>query len=285
MLSLLTLYVKARFTDSHQDRRWHQVFRFAFYPIAYRPVRQMFKHPKLGRAAGTMAVFVMSGLIHDYILMTMVGFHRYFTESRVAGFQTFFFILQGLATVVSSTFPPTPLPKWIARGLAWLFILYTAPLFIEPFLRIGLHYTARVPGYPQLFDPYMDPVCPYGRDVLVQRWSNEAVILKGLSKVQLHLHFLLWEPGYWYVSFRTQALWPSDILFLSNCEGLAIEGLSCCYITRVVDKLPISTRCFNIPDSYSPSALRTCIGINNQWLKHRTGLPAIYHAWRILQAS
>lgn len=97
--------------------------------------------------------------------------------------------------------------------------------------------------------------------------------------------FLLWEPGYWYVSFRTQALWPSDILFLSNCEGLAIEGLSCCYITRVVDKLPISTRCFNIPDSYSPSALRTCIGINNQWLKHRTGLPAIYHAWRILQAS
>ncbi|CDH50699.1 predicted protein [Lichtheimia corymbifera JMRC:FSU:9682] len=148
-------------TSIHElwSRRWHQILRWAFEDIVYTPICQAFPH--LGRILGTMAVFAISGFLHDYLLMAMFGYQEYMNQPGIAGFQTLFFLLQGVATLISKR-SSIGLPTWLARTLTYLYILYTAPLFIEPFLHIGLHRDAEMPGYPRFFDPHMDNVCPYG---------------------------------------------------------------------------------------------------------------------------
>ena len=143
-------------------RRWHQILRWAFEDIVYTPICQAFpQYPELGRILGTMSVFGISGFLHDYLLMAMFGYQEYMNQPGIAGFQTLFFLLQGVATLISKK-SSIGLPIWIARSLTYLYILYTVPLFIEPFLHIGLHRDAEMPGYPRFFDPHMDIVCPYG---------------------------------------------------------------------------------------------------------------------------
>ncbi|KAI8149493.1 membrane bound O-acyl transferase family-domain-containing protein [Fennellomyces sp. T-0311] len=151
-------------TSVHElwSRRWHQIFRWAFQGLVYDPVRAMFPtNKKLGRVLGTLAVFAVSGGMHDYILMAMFGYHDYASRPGIGGYQTLFFLLQGAATVISAQ-GFVSVPKWIGSLLTWSFILYSMPLFIEPYLRIGLHNEAEIPGYPRMWDSYLPPICPYG---------------------------------------------------------------------------------------------------------------------------
>jgi hypothetical protein len=74
----------------------------------------------------------------------MMGYSAIQTFAGMLGQQTMFFILQGVATVISA--PGTPwsrlwswMPTWLARLLTFVWIVYTAPIFVDPFLRIGLH--------------------------------------------------------------------------------------------------------------------------------------------------
>ncbi|KAI8082700.1 membrane bound O-acyl transferase family-domain-containing protein [Halteromyces radiatus] len=158
--------------------RWHQIFRPGFKKLAYDPVRSLFPEKKanktpsmgvwMGRIAGTMAVFLASGLLHDYILLAMIGHSAIQSYPGMLGQQTIFFLLQGVATVISSpnmpwsNFSSRILPMWLARLLTWVWIIYTAPIFVDPFLRIGLHVEAEVPLYPRSFDPHIGFLCPYG---------------------------------------------------------------------------------------------------------------------------
>lgn len=145
------------------SRRWHQIFRSAFRDIAYLPVRRLFpSKPMLGQALGVLSVFTLSGLMHDYILLCMVGYQQYVTIPGLMGMQLTFFLLQGMGTVISNYHSIPKIPHILARLLTFLFLLYTAPFFIEPYIRIRLNLIARVPGYPQTLDPYLGPVCPYG---------------------------------------------------------------------------------------------------------------------------
>ncbi|GAA5816667.1 hypothetical protein MFLAVUS_010197 [Mucor flavus] len=158
------LFNKPWMTRSVYDlwsRRWHQIFRPGFHQVAYAPVRRLFgkENQTLGRIAGSIAVFACSGLMHDYIMITMLGYSNYNTPGTF-GYQTLFFLLQGVATVVSAASPR--LPAWFSRLLTWIWVIYTAPLFVEPFLRVGLHTHAEVPGFPKFMDSYVGAVCPYG---------------------------------------------------------------------------------------------------------------------------
>ncbi|KAG0171868.1 hypothetical protein DFQ28_000196 [Apophysomyces sp. BC1034] len=143
------------------SQRWHQIFRPIFYRIAYKPSRTLFASPAIGRALGMFAVFLMSGLMHDYIMLAMIGRHQW-QQPGLLGYQTLFFVIQALASIVSVS-PLFPrLPSWLARLLTILFVICTAPLFLAPYLRIKLHLVAEVPGFPRLMDSYIGPVCPYG---------------------------------------------------------------------------------------------------------------------------
>ncbi|KAI8382907.1 membrane bound O-acyl transferase family-domain-containing protein [Blakeslea trispora] len=140
------------------SRRWHQFFRHGFRHIAYDPAKRLFgRHPWAGRLAGTLAVFVCSGLMHDYIVLSMLGYSS--IQPGIVGQQTIFFLLQGIATAVSMQSPT--LPTWLARGLTWIWIIYTAPMFGEPYIRLGLHHYAQVPGFPYFLDQFMQSFCPF----------------------------------------------------------------------------------------------------------------------------
>lgn len=143
------------------SRRWHQIFRPGFYQIAYRPVRSIFreKHKTVGRIAGTIAVFVCSGLMHDYIILSILGYSNY-NKPGIFGYQTLFFVLQGLATLVSMLSPR--LPTWLSCVLTWIWVIYTCPLFVEPYIRVQLHLDAEVPGFPKFMDSHIGAICPYG---------------------------------------------------------------------------------------------------------------------------
>lgn len=143
--------------------RWHQIFRPGFHQVAYNPVRRLFGPKKIpGRIAGTLAVFLCSGLMHDYIMLAMLGYSNY-NAPGAFGYQTLFFLLQGVATIVSLMSPK--LPGWLSRTLTWIWVLYTAPLFVEPYIRVKLHLHAEVPGFPKFMDSRIGVVCPYGSKI------------------------------------------------------------------------------------------------------------------------
>ncbi|CEP19368.1 hypothetical protein [Parasitella parasitica] len=165
------LFDKPWLTRSVYDlwsHRWHQIFRPGFYQVAYNPVRRLFgkEHKRVGRIAGTIAVFACSGLMHDYIILAAIGPSNY-NQPGIIGFQTLFFLLQALASLVSVMSPR--LPTWLARTLTWFWVLYTAPLFIEPYVRIELHHSATVPGFPKFMDAPLEGICPYGPRRLVNQ--------------------------------------------------------------------------------------------------------------------
>lgn len=158
------LFNKPWLTRSVYDlwsRRWHQIFRPGFHQVAYNPIRRLFgkNHVTAGRIFGTIAVFMCSGLMHDYIILGMLGYSN-ITRPGIFGYQTLFFFLQALATIVSVKSPR--LPTWLARTLTWFWVLYTAPLFVEPYVRLGLHLNAEVPGFPKFMDRPLGSICPYG---------------------------------------------------------------------------------------------------------------------------
>ncbi|ORX45839.1 hypothetical protein DM01DRAFT_1339790 [Hesseltinella vesiculosa] len=156
------------------SKRWHQMFRGGFMKLAYQPVRSLFRSKKyaaLGRFLAAMAVFLASGLMHEYVLVSMVGPSRLAYQQfykSILGQQVLFFLLQGLSTIL--TFPGSSLatrfgskiPGWLATPLTVLWVVVTAPLFVDPYLRIGLHLEASIPFYPTTFDPYLDIICPFG---------------------------------------------------------------------------------------------------------------------------
>ncbi|KAI9320452.1 membrane bound O-acyl transferase family-domain-containing protein [Dichotomocladium elegans] len=144
------------------SRRWHRMFRWAFKDIVYLPIRhRLARYPLLRDVLSAMGVFVLSGLMHDYILLVMTGPHHYWTTPGVAGAQTMFFVLQGIASVISKEHG-LKIPRWLAFLLTWSFLLHSAPLFIEPYILIGLNRIAWIPGYPRFQDPYLGHICPYG---------------------------------------------------------------------------------------------------------------------------
>ncbi|KAI8065151.1 membrane bound O-acyl transferase family-domain-containing protein [Gongronella butleri] len=167
--------------------RWHQLFRPGFRRYAYLPVRALFTDARRGRVFATIAVFAASGLMHEYILIAMAGpsrlLHGQFFRG-ILGQQLLFFLVQGVATILTApangtpSMPPTPAPSpppnsspqqsprrvplWLARALTLLWLIVTAPLFIDPYLRIGVHREAALPFYPHTFDTHIGVFCPFG---------------------------------------------------------------------------------------------------------------------------
>ncbi|MCR9164670.1 MAG: MBOAT family protein [Nannocystaceae bacterium] len=111
----------ARSPGEFWGRRWNRfitrwAFRNVFIPAGGR------RSP----ARATMLVFVLSGLMHEYLLVAFQG-----GWSRYAGWTLAFFIVHGLVVVATARVKTSlPVPAAIALHLAFLF--GTAPLFLIP---------------------------------------------------------------------------------------------------------------------------------------------------------
>ncbi|KAF1799316.1 hypothetical protein V8B55DRAFT_1366486 [Mucor lusitanicus] len=152
------------------SHRWHRIFRAAWVSSAFKPVyysiRQItnkspkFKHLAIGLA--NLAVFVASGITHEYIVLCNAGWTLY--TQRYMGQEMTFFVLHGVLVVVEKTMAfflepmlPTsvvqsPIVK-LARHVYVIYISYiTFPWFINSFAPWGLF---KLPSFTPL-GPVLD---------------------------------------------------------------------------------------------------------------------------------
>ncbi|RUS15256.1 hypothetical protein BC937DRAFT_92693 [Endogone sp. FLAS-F59071] len=107
------------------SHRWHQIFRRTWTSVAFQPVHRFVQtrlNPQLTKlgilqtqidvlalACAILSVFVVSGLMHEYIALAALGKNRY-----IPGEQLLFFSLHGLAVVIEkillTSLVPSSLP-------------------------------------------------------------------------------------------------------------------------------------------------------------------------------
>lgn len=114
---------------------WRRYNRWAgecFREDLFRPVGGR-RHPVLA----TLAVFVCSGLLHEYVFAAAVG--------RVQGFQLAFFLLQGGAVVLTLRSKPGRL---IGVGSTFIFNALTSILFFASVHGVTPFYEGGIPDWP-----------------------------------------------------------------------------------------------------------------------------------------
>jgi hypothetical protein len=109
-----------------------------------RPVQQYFYEnaflPLGGRRAparATFTAFAISALVHEYVFGIIIG--------RVQGFQTLFFLIQGLAVAATLRARPRRTTKWIARAGTLAFNLVVSVLFFASVNQIIPYYSRPLP--------------------------------------------------------------------------------------------------------------------------------------------
>ncbi|MEK7485233.1 MAG: membrane bound O-acyl transferase family-domain-containing protein [Planctomycetota bacterium] len=119
----------ARSPRDFWSRRWNLCFRDISYRNIFLPLHGH-KRPLLA----TFLVFLMSGIVHEYIIFSSVGF-------SVFGGMLIFFMLQWIATVLQTVVAKKMgkkelMPKGLAVSLHILWLLLTIPFFAIPFLKV-----------------------------------------------------------------------------------------------------------------------------------------------------
>ena len=125
-------------------QQWHHLFQYIWVDLGAKPtyhflhkyVTPKTKNKKLAKTAErilpVMGVFLMSGLMHEYMMIGMWQIRP--------GHMTAFFLIQGTGTIVSQILDSTTgkkvrVPDVILIALTWIFNLTTASLFMEPVLK------------------------------------------------------------------------------------------------------------------------------------------------------
>lgn len=128
--------------------RWHQLLRTSWVAFGFRPMRfitqralaKTVKNPlPIALMMGAIAVFAVSGLMHEYIIYCNVGWTVY--RQFFAGQQFFFFFIHGIGMaserILKQVTRGMKFPRILARIVshAWVFAwaYYTFPYFLDGF--------------------------------------------------------------------------------------------------------------------------------------------------------
>ncbi|RIB22169.1 membrane bound O-acyl transferase family-domain-containing protein [Gigaspora rosea] len=121
------------------SNQWHQMFYLAFQELGYLPVRKYFSHNRtLGNMLGICAVFLISGLVHDYI--AIVVFNHFSIDFIV------FFLFHALFLILWEVVEGKILGRrknindgFIIRIIKFSIFLpiavFSLPQFAEPYIR------------------------------------------------------------------------------------------------------------------------------------------------------
>jgi hypothetical protein len=135
------------------SQRWHQSFRQFWLSVPYHPVRTYSSKyfgkyfpdsivKPLSMALSTLSVFFMSGCLHEYMNVILLGRSTY---SKFAGYELKFFLSHGVAIVLEklitksiSPYIPDRRPyTWMKAVLGWIWVMtftfYTFPWFFSSF--------------------------------------------------------------------------------------------------------------------------------------------------------
>ena len=117
----------ARSLHEFWGRRWNIAFRDIAHRGVYRPLRDR----GLPVWLAVIGVFAVSGIAHEYLVLTSVGSH--------AGEMSAFFLSQALLVLIERPLlQRMPARIQVPLGYLWMWgaLLVTAPLFFDPFTRI-----------------------------------------------------------------------------------------------------------------------------------------------------
>ncbi|KAI9494775.1 hypothetical protein BDB00DRAFT_288433 [Zychaea mexicana] len=131
--------------------RWHQLFRCIWLAIPFRPVLLLLKNntnnsnpekkqqqsSQASLALATLAVFFVSGLMHEYLILCGSGVRAYWNE--LIGQECLFFTLHGMAVILERAVQPYlkvqtgVLADTLKRIWVIWFAFRTFPLFLNGF--------------------------------------------------------------------------------------------------------------------------------------------------------
>jgi hypothetical protein len=158
-LSMPPLFSSPWTANSLRDfwgRRWHTFYNDCFYRLGYRPIRWIVMtlfNCKPPRWLPALAVFVMSGLMHEYFLYAATGSSLYFSGNPIpaCGIQFAFFVIQVCAISIGDTFFAR---GFMGRLYTILCMAITCHLFVVPYLLTGYLYMERLSFYRLFFNYY-----------------------------------------------------------------------------------------------------------------------------------
>ncbi|KAG0334953.1 hypothetical protein BG000_007918 [Podila horticola] len=125
-------------------RQWHHLFQYIWVDLGFKPTHYLLSKyvtnkdvtskalaQSLEMAVPVLGVFLMSGLMHEYMIVGM--WHEQF------GYMTAFFLIQGGATILSKALEPVgeqvQVPRLALIAMTWVFNLTTVDLFMTPVFR------------------------------------------------------------------------------------------------------------------------------------------------------
>ncbi|KAG0019176.1 hypothetical protein BGZ81_009891 [Podila clonocystis] len=126
-------------------RQWHHLFQYIWVDLGFKPTHYLLRNyvtnnkgmptdvsKSLEKAVPVMGVFLLSGLMHEYMVVGM--WHEQF------GYMTAFFLIQGVATILSNVLQQSvgkrvQVPRLVLIAMTWAFNLTTVGLFMTPVFR------------------------------------------------------------------------------------------------------------------------------------------------------
>lgn len=135
------------------SRRWHRNMRSAWVASAFKPVHfitsKYSKNKYLATGLASFAVFIVSGLTHEYAILCGSGWEYY--RKHFIGDQVIFFCINGVLVVFEKTLgsiykkmlPQSLIKSFPVRILLHIYVLglasWTFPYFINGFAHLGLY--------------------------------------------------------------------------------------------------------------------------------------------------
>jgi hypothetical protein len=121
------------------SRRWNMFFRDFFHKMFFRNHKSI---SYLRSTLSALAIFIISGLLHEYTYWSIVG--------KFSGLNFLFFMIHGLATTgqvaIQMTFPVLKkIPRTVGIFMNLLFLLFTIPLFVGPYISSGYVHKVSLP--------------------------------------------------------------------------------------------------------------------------------------------
>lgn len=153
--------------------RWHRILRPAWVSSAYKPIyflvrkwtRESAKYKQLAIGLASMAVFVVSGLTHEYVVLCNTGWTLY--KKRFIGDQMKFFCTHGILVVLeravsyiyTHVLKRPAIRSWLTRPILHVYVIgvcyLSFPFFLNGFAHWGLWRLDRITPVEPLIQQYL----------------------------------------------------------------------------------------------------------------------------------
>ncbi|KAI9486459.1 MAG: hypothetical protein EXX96DRAFT_549131 [Benjaminiella poitrasii] len=132
------------------SERWHQALKSTWHQLPFNEIRFLTERffikrnsrsaKRLGIMAGALSVFMMSGLLHEYLSYVHIGYAKY---KQFMGEELSFFTIHGIAVMIEKfvsrackgqKWTTSPIVMILRRAWTLGFACYTIPLFLRSFM-------------------------------------------------------------------------------------------------------------------------------------------------------